>query len=173
MRGGGIFDLFSSDTQGPIDADTNNQVVKTQEQRNADTNNNPGVFDSVLGSVSNTFTDVKNKGNGLFDDVKKEGNGLFDQASTSTDAVSKFFTSNTDNQIQGNQRSDYIGGGRRRSRQMRMKGGRGLGLDYYATSVNGIKMAQPTYMEYYKGGRRRKTCKRQSRGRSCRRRRRR
>ena len=69
-------------------------------------------------------------------------------------------------------------GGKRRSKQMRMKGGRGLGLDYYATSVNGIKVAHPTYMEYYKGGKRRsskrrRSCKKRrskrSRRRSCKR----
>ena len=51
-------------------------------------------------------------------------------------------------------------GGYKRSKQMRMKGGKGLGLDYYATSVNGIKVAQPTYMEYYKGGKRSRRSKR-------------
>lgn len=67
-------------------------------------------------------------------------------------------------------------GGRRRSN--RMRGGigtsRGLGLTYYATPVDGIQVAQPTYMEYYKGGRRhksrkcRKTCRKSHRHRHCR-----
>ena len=47
-----------------------------------------------------------------------------------------------------------IFGGKRSSRQMRMKGGRDLGLDYYATPVSGLRVAQPTYMEYYNGGKR-------------------
>ena len=34
------------------------------------------------------------------------------------------------------------------------QGGRGLGLTYYATPVNGLRVAEPTYMEYYKGGKR-------------------
>jgi len=55
-----------------------------------------------------------------------------------------------------------------------MKGGRGLGLNYYATPVHGIKMADPTYMEYYKGGKRsskRSSKRSRSRRRSTRRRR--
>lgn len=44
-------------------------------------------------------------------------------------------------------------GGRRR-RQRAGKGG--LGLTYYATPVDGMKVAEPTYWEEYKGGSRRK-----------------
>ena len=68
-----------------------------------------------------------------------------------------------------------IFGGKRRSRQMRMKGGRDLGLDYYATPVSGLRVAQPTYMEYYKGGKRSRTKRRSHRRkrRTCKRRRRR
>lgn len=71
-------------------------------------------------------------------------------------------------------------GGRRRSRQMRKGGGytympmpmnrypksggsRGLGLTYYATPVDGIKVAEPTYMEYYTGGKRGKKTRKQHR----------
>ena len=54
----------------------------------------------------------------------------------------------------------YLGGRRRRKR---MRGGIGtsnsLGLTYYASPVNGINVAEPTYMEYYTGGRRRKSRK--------------
>jgi len=49
--------------------------------------------------------------------------------------------------------SSAYGGKKRRSK--RMKGGRGLGLDYYATPVDGSDVAQPTYMMNYEGGRRR------------------
>lgn len=44
-------------------------------------------------------------------------------------------------------------GGRRRRQQKAGKGG--LGLGYYATSVDGMKVAEPTYWEEYKGGARR------------------
>lgn len=62
-------------------------------------------------------------------------------------------------------------GGRRRSKRMRggIGASRGLGLTYYATPVDGIQVAEPTYMEYYKGGRRnksrkcRKTCRKSHR----------
>jgi hypothetical protein len=55
-------------------------------------------------------------------------------------------------------------GGRRRKKHMRggIGSSRGLGLTYYASPVNGIKVAEPTYMEFYKGGSRRRSrkCKR-------------
>jgi hypothetical protein len=51
-------------------------------------------------------------------------------------------------------------GGRRGSRRRYQQGGRGLGLNYYATPVNGLRVAEPTYMEYYKGGKRRNTKRR-------------
>jgi hypothetical protein len=54
-------------------------------------------------------------------------------------------------------------GGRRRSRRMRKGGSRGLGLTYYATPVDGIKVAEPTYMEYYTGGKRGKKTRKQHR----------
>ena len=44
-------------------------------------------------------------------------------------------------------------GGRRRRQQKAGKGG--LGLAYYATPVDGMKVAEPTYWEEYKGGARR------------------
>lgn len=39
------------------------------------------------------------------------------------------------------------------------KGGRGLGLTYYATPVSDIKIAEPTYLLNYEGGRKRKSSK--------------
>jgi hypothetical protein len=46
---------------------------------------------------------------------------------------------------------------------MRKGGSRGLGLTYYATPVDGIKVAEPTYMEYYTGGKRGKKTRKQHR----------
>lgn len=66
-------------------------------------------------------------------------------------------------------------GGRRRARgrgrSQKQKGGKGgLGLTYYATPVDGMKVAEPTYWEEYKGGRRRtrssRRTQRRSRGKS-------
>lgn len=44
-----------------------------------------------------------------------------------------------------------------RSRHLAKKGGRGLGLTYYASPVDDAKVAQPTYLENYQGGKRRRT----------------
>lgn len=116
----------------------------------------------------------------FFSGAKEEGSGVI---SSATGALSGFFSGPVE-EPKGSGTAEGSGtpgtpvetnGGKRRSKQMRMKGGRGLGLDYYATSVNGIKVAQPTYMEYYKGGKRRtkrsrrRTCKK--RRRTCKRRR--
>lgn len=59
-----------------------------------------------------------------------------------------------------------FGGRRRRGRSQRQRGGKGgLGLSYYATPVDGMKVAEPTYWEEYKGGRSRRRTQRKSRGR--------
>lgn len=47
-----------------------------------------------------------------------------------------------------------------RARYLAKVGGRGLGLTYYATPVDGANVAQPTYFENYQGGKRRRTVKR-------------
>lgn len=47
-----------------------------------------------------------------------------------------------------------------RSRYLAKKGGRGVGVAEYAAPVEDVKIAQPTYMEKYTGGRRRRTAKR-------------
>jgi len=92
-------------------------------------------------------------------------------ASTGTDYFKSLLPGSEEPEV--SEVSVETNGGKRRSKQMRMKGGRGLGLDYYATSVNGIKVAQPTYMEYYKGGKRRtkRSRRRSKRRRTCKRRR--
>ena len=46
-----------------------------------------------------------------------------------------------------------------KSRYLARKGGRGLGLTYYAAPVSDIKIAEPTYLLNYQGGRKRKTAK--------------
>jgi len=43
-------------------------------------------------------------------------------------------------------------GGRSRRRRQQKAGKGGLGLAYYATPVDGMKVAEPTYWEEYKGG---------------------
>ena len=59
-----------------------------------------------------------------------------------------------------------FGGRRRRGRSQRQRGGKGgLGLTYYASPVHGMKVAEPTYWEEYKGGRSRRRTQRRSRGR--------
>jgi hypothetical protein len=55
--------------------------------------------------------------------------------------------------------SSFGFGGRRRSRQMKMKGGLNQDFGYDAAPVTNANVAQPTYMMSSKGGRRRRSCK--------------
>jgi len=62
-----------------------------------------------------------------------------------------------------------FGGRRRRGRtqSQRQRGGKGgLGLTYYASPVDGMKVAEPTYWEEYKGGRSRSRSRRRTQRRS-------
>ena len=182
MRGGEL-------TQEQIDAAANNQ--KEGETM-------PSVENSgYLSSITNAATDLTKKASDLTNGLEGTLTGFSDKATGAlsgfSDTVSGFLPgpgatepAQTPAQIPAQTQvaapPTSWWGGSKRSRQMRMKGGKGLGLDYYATSVNGIKVAQPTYMEYYKGGkrsskrrtkRRRRTCKRRMTKRSRRRHRRR
>jgi len=59
----------------------------------------------------------------------------------------------------GGKRSRRHTKSRSKSRYLARKGGRGLGLTYYAAPVSDIKIAEPTYLLNYEGGRKRKTYK--------------
>ena len=136
----------------------------------------PGLFDKVTDALSNPLE----TGTNLLGQADKKTKGFIaatEENAAKLEADTKAFATEKQSAITTGV-SNFFGapvapvaqtswlGGYKRSKQMRMKGGQNLGLNYYATSVNGIKMAQPTYMEYYKGGKRRKTCKRR---RSCKR----
>ena len=186
MRGG-------EQTQAEIDAAANNQKEGelTQAEIDAAANNQKedSWYSSIpgAGALTGAVGSVQVSASSLFDDFKKETSTVVGDATTFASTGTKIVknllpgaaapgaaapgAAAPGSVVAPGPPQDSLwgifNGGRRRSRQMRMKGGRGLGLDYYATPVNGIKVAQPTYMEYYKGGKRRRTCKRR---RSCKRR---
>jgi hypothetical protein len=146
----------------------------------------PGeVISDVTSNITNKTKEgllvADNKLGQLQDELQDKANNTLD---TVTDAATEGFN-NVSNIITGNSEQDptkvqepvpeqsmYQGpdqggqvkpwykfwGGKRH-----MTGGQGLGLTYYATPVNGLKVAEPTYMEYYTGGRR----KRSTRKRKC------
>ena len=64
----------------------------------------------------------------------------------------------TTNTMGGRSRSRTLAKSRGRSRAsaryLAKAGGRGLGITYYASPVDGVKVAQPTYFEKYQGGKR-------------------
>jgi len=172
--------------QNPVVANQNPVVVKPNLEG---VKQNPEVVkpeDSWLSSipgasvVTGAFDTAKEETSSFLGDTAGEVTGI---ASTGTEYVKSFLPGTGEEPVaaapmaQGTVEPKkwwQIFGGKRRSRQMRMKGGRDLGLDYYATPVSGLRVAQPTYMEYYKGGKRsrikrrsyrrkRRTCKRRRR----------
>ena len=173
MRGGGFMDFFSSSGK-------KEQLVVQPEGQSE----KPGFFGNITDALSNsreTGTNLLGQADELVaateeNAAKLEANTkafATEKQSAITTGVSNFFGAPVapvapvapGTPVAPVAQTSWLGG-YKRSKQMRMKGGQNLGLNYYATSVNGIKMAQPTYMEYYKGGKRRKTCKRR---RSCKR----
>ena len=93
----------------------------------------------------------------------------FSSTDNSTVAPTSYTVSPTDNSTVAPTNNSTVAptttsfGGKRRSMRMRKGGYRGLGLTYYATPVDGIKVAEPTYMEYYTGGKRGKKTRKQMR----------
>ena len=122
-----------------------------------------GFFEEEKDINGNATTDT-----GIFSNLKMpELPNLF---SSSTPSSGSTYSSTTPTSTYPTPTSNPYGG---RRRSNRMRGGigasRGLGLSYYASPVDGIQVAEPTYMEYYKGGRRhksrkcRKTCRKSHR----------
>jgi hypothetical protein len=114
------------------------------------------VITSGVGIAEDTLGDLQGKATVVLDDTV---------AATKQQASNILgLGSNEENQdptkVEGGQVKPWykFWGGKRH-----MTGGQGLGLTYYATPVNGLKVAEPTYMEYYTGGRR----KRSTRKRKC------
>jgi hypothetical protein len=162
---GGLFGFFEGEK-------------KTDGTGPTQTTTETGYFSNIkMPEISNPFssstdssTNSGTTDTGYFSNIKMpEISNPFSSSSEPTTPVSNTYDQNTSvsNTYDPNtsvpttpvsNTSSYPGagaGGRRRT----MRGGRGLGLTYYATPVNGIKVVEPTYMEYYKGGRRRRSRK--------------
>ena len=178
-RGGGFMDFFKSspqDLKNVPDAQVAPGNSSYLPDISSALGSAEGVVSSALGTTEEGLTNLSNKGTELLSSVT---NLIPGQAAAATAPTAPAAPGPAPGPGPGSAQGSV--GGYKRSKQMRMKGGKSLGLDYYATSVNGIKVAQPTYMEYYKGGKRsskrsskRRKTKRRSHGkkrRSCRRRR--
>ena len=124
-----------------IDAD--NKVGELQVEANGILNN---TVDATREQASEITSNIKT---GLSNIIGSESEGPIEQDPTTVGGKIKPWY--------------QFWGGKRH-----MRGGQGLGLTYYATPVNGLKVAEPTYMEYYTGGRRKRSTRKR---RSCKRRR--
>jgi hypothetical protein len=118
-----------------------------EEEKN-DINGNVSTDSGMLSTITNLFTPTSTPSYSTPTPTPTSTPSYSTPTPTSTPSYSTP-TSNS-----------YLGG-RRRSKHMRGGIGtsKGLGLTYYASPVDGIKVAEPTYMEYYKGGRRYNTRK--------------
>ena len=158
MRGGNF--LFE-ETEAPVGTGTGTEApVGTGTEA-------PSIFDSIKDAATNTLKDatdqvkdqqsklseefkvVANNGSGLVGDAKSTASGWFGTVPVVPGQGPAVPAATAE--------KPWYSGGKRH-----MKGGQKFGLNYYATPVTDIKMAEPTYMENYKGGRRRRSRKRRS-----------
>jgi hypothetical protein len=183
-RGGGFFDFFQSPT-----VNSNSQVEKPMveekvvEEKVVE-NQNPeelGMMDKVIGTVSDsaseTIESVKGDLSNQVGLVTEEAGQLVDQGKDAIASVQEsVLGSSSDTAAPGvapvtgqgpvEEKKWYqFWGGRRRSKQM--MGGRynsASDLAFYAAPVTDARVAEPTYMMQYTGGKksrrkRRKYCK--------------
>jgi hypothetical protein len=105
-----------------------------------------GVSEFANGAVDG----VSEFANGAFNGVSEFANGAFNGVSSFVDSAGYYTGLSSKEKSVENPPQMPI-------ENPQQQGGRGLGLTYYATPVNGLRVAEPTYMEYYKGGKRRRT----------------
>lgn len=177
---GGIFGLFESPTvnansQAPIVEEkvVEEKVVENQIPQE------PGMFDKIMGTVSDsaseTYESVKGDLGNQVVQVQAEADQLVDQGKGALASVQEsVLGSSSDTAAPGvapvtgpvEEKKWYqFWGGKRRSKQM--MGGRynsASDLAFYAAPVTDARVAEPTYMMQYTGGKksrrkRRKYCK--------------
>lgn len=173
---GGIFGLFESPTvnsnsQAPIVEEkvVEEKVVENQIPQE------PGMFDKIMGTVSDsaseTYESVKGDLGNQVVQVQAEADQIVDKGKGALASVQESVlgsSSDTAAPVTGpvEEKKWYqFWGGRRRSKQM--MGGRynsASDLAFYAAPVTDARVAEPTYMMQYTGGKksrrkRRKYCK--------------
>lgn len=114
----------------------------TSSEQTAPSTTTTSSWSDWLSGVSNK---AKEATTGL---VNNTENALTNASNSISNGISNTFSNS--NQSPGpvpNAYSSQVAGRRKKRRKMRtkkMRGGRGLGLTYYASPVSGIKMADPT-----------------------------
>lgn len=176
-RGGGVFDFFKSPTvnsnsQAPIvvKEEIKEEVVENQEPQAS------GMMDDIMGTVSNsaseTLDTVKSDLGNQVDQVTAEAGELAEKGKGALASIQESVLGSSETGLDApgaapvEEKKWYqFWGGKRRSRQM--MGGRynsASNLAFYAAPVTDARVAEPTYMMQYTGGKRsrrkrRKYCK--------------
>jgi hypothetical protein len=137
----------------------------------------PGIFDNLLGTVTEStsgalanvkgeFTNQKAQVENEVGQLVEQGKGTFDSLKNSilgsdeppVETGTGSVAVKPKEEEEGMFSSFGFGGGRRR-RSRQLKGGRTLDFGYDAAPVTNANVAQPTYMMTSGGKRRRRTCK--------------
>ena len=123
------------------------------------TTSGTGLLSTAENNLSSFASNISNTTSQALNNISSpstyqpSSSSTYQPSSYSTPAAAPAVPANNDNLVE-----TYGGKRRRRTLKMKrqMKGGRGLGLSYYATPVSGLNMAEPTYFMKY-GGKRRKS----------------
>jgi len=155
----GVSDLVTS--PGEVISDVTSTVTNKTTEGLLVADNKLGQLQGELQvKANNTLGTVKNAATEGFNNVSDMVFGKSEQVPGQVPGQSMYQEPVQQGMERGGEKKPWykFWGGKRH-----MTGGQGLGLTYYATPVNGLKVAEPTYMEYYTGGRR----KRSTRKRKC------
>ena len=122
--------------------------------------------DSANNGIGNLMSSASSGVNNLGDNISKMSTGVVNSVQSSTNSVLSpnnaninqnqnvnpmsnsnpiLNTSPINNNSSGAANSVVQTAGKNKSRRRKMRGGRGLGLTYYASPVSGLKVVKPTY----------------------------
>ena len=115
-----------------------------------------GIFDTAGTNLTNTVNGIASGTTQVFNKMTNPSSYSYSNPNNSNQSYAN--PTNYNNPVNNNNLVESYGG-KRRSRTLKkrkMKGGKGLGLTYYATPVSDLKVAEPTTFLKY-GGKRHKS----------------
>ena len=155
-RGGGFMDMIGFGSDTTVKYDQYGNLVKTEEKDTTQIVSDK--FNGVLSSAESGINVATDKGSELLGNLNPFGSSS-EVAPEVAPAVAPAVAPTV--------MEEKSNGGKRRSKSRQMMGGRynsGSDLAFYAAPVTDARVAEPTYMMKYTGGkRRRRTCKKRRR----------
>ena len=155
-RGGGFMDMIGFGSDTTVKYDQYGNLVKTEEKDTTQIVSDK--FNGVLSSAESGINVATDKGSELLGNLNPFGSSS-EVAPEVAPAVAPAVAPTV--------MEEKSNGGKRRSKSRQMRGGRyksGSDLAFYAAPVTDARVAEPTYMMKYTGGkRRRRTCKKRRR----------